>query len=218
MIPLSDVSRQTRTVPVVTLGIIVANFVVFGFEIAGGEPFVKQWSFIAVDIIGGHHWITIITAMFMHAGWLHIIGNMLYLWAFSPEIEDSMGRLRYLAFYLLCGIAAALAQVAMMPHSDVPNVGASGAIAGVMGAFLITCPSDRIKTLLFLGWFIKTTFIPAALLIGLWFVIQLFSQVGAVATADTGGVAYAAHVGGFIFGAVFARAFERNRAASDWEA
>jgi len=217
LIPLTDASRRPRTPPVVTVAIIVLNFVVFGFELTGGDAFVKQWSVTPADVAGGHHVITILTAMFMHAGWMHIIGNMIFLWAFGPEIEDSMGPARYLPFYLLCGITAFVAQIAMAPHSDVPNLGASGAIAGVMGAFLITYPRDRIKTLVFFGWFVRTTFIPAALLIGLWFIVQLFSQVGAVATADTGGVAYAAHVGGFIFGAVFARAFERNRSMANWE-
>src|SRR5208337_4890463 len=133
------------------------------------------------------------------------------LWAFGPEIEDAMGPLKYLAFYLLSGLAASLAQIALMPHSTVPNLGASGAIAGVMGAFLVTYPHDRIRALLFFGWFVRTAFIPAALLIGLWFLIQPFSQVGAVANVQTGGVAYAAHVGGFIFGAVTGRIFEGFR-------
>jgi membrane associated rhomboid family serine protease len=151
---------------------------------------------------------------------MHIIGNMIFLWAFGPEIEEAMGPVRYLFFYLLSGIAASAAQIALMPNSTVPNVGASGAIAGVMGAFLVTYPRDRIKTLVFFGIFFRITFIPAALLIGLWFVIQLFSQIGAVTDAtkaDTGGVGYAAHVGGFLFGAVFARVFERTRATSAWE-
>lgn len=218
MIPLSDASRRTMKPAVVTFAIIVLNFAVFALEIAGGESFVEQWAVVPAEIVRGHHWITILTSMFLHAGWLHIIGNMLFLRAFGPEIEDSMGPLRYLAFYLLCGIAAAVAQIAMMPNSNIPNMGASGAIAGVMGAFLVTYPRDRIKTLVFFGWFVRTSFIPAALLIGLWFVVQLFDQVGAVAEADTGGVAYAAHVGGFIFGAIFARAFESAPANSEWEA
>ena len=128
-----------------------------------------------------------------------------------------MGHVRYLVFYLLCGIAASMAQIAMGPNSTIPNLGASGAIAGVMGAFMIMYPRDRIKTLVFFGIFVRTTFIPAALLIGLWFIVQLFNQVGAVANAETGGVAYASHVGGFIFGAVFARAFERRRVVPAWE-
>jgi membrane associated rhomboid family serine protease len=212
MIPLSDASRRPRRFPVITTALITVNAFVFVLELAGGEPFIKQWSLTPATIVAGHHWITILTAMFMHAGWLHIIGNMVFLWAFGPEVEDTMGPLQYLAFYLLSGLAASLAQIALMPHSTVPNLGASGAIAGVMGAFLVTYPRDQIRTLLFFGWFVRTTFIPAALLIGLWFLIQLFSQVGAVADVPSGGgVAYAAHVGGFIFGAVTGRIFEGFR-------
>ena len=210
MIPLSDASRQPRSFPVVTTTIIVVNALVFVLELMGGDEFVKQWSVIPADIVAGRHWITILTAMFMHAGWMHIIGNMVFLWAFGPEIEDAMGRLRYLVFYLLSGLVASVAQIAAMPTSTVPNLGASGAIAGVMGAFLITYPTDQIRALLFFGWFVRITFIPAALLIGLWFLIQFFSQVGAVADVQGGGVAYTAHVGGFIFGAVTARIFERR--------
>jgi membrane associated rhomboid family serine protease len=203
---------------VVTRAIIVVNAVVFIFELMGGEAFVRQWSVIPADIAAGRHWITILTAMFMHAGWMHIIGNMVFLWAFGPEIEEAMGRLRYLIFYLLSGLAASLAQVAAMPSSTVPNLGASGAIAGVMGAFLITYPRDQIRTLVLFGWFARITLIPAALLIGLWFVIQLFSEVGAVVSVQSGGVAYMAHVGGFIFGAVTARPFERFLRSAESEA
>ncbi|HXW15526.1 MAG TPA: rhomboid family intramembrane serine protease, partial [Terriglobia bacterium] len=216
VIPLSDASRKPINFPGITTAIIVSNAVVFVMELMGGDPFVMKWSEIPSNITAGHHWITIITSMFMHAGWMHIIGNMVFLWAFGPEIEDSMGPLRYLAFYLLSGLTASLAQLAMMPHSTVPNLGASGAIAGVMGAFLVTYPRDKIRSVLLLGWFFTITAIPAALLIGVWFLIQLFSQVGAVASAQGGGgVAYAAHVGGFIFGAVTAKLFEGSRAASD---
>jgi len=209
MIPLSDASRRPSRFPVVTTAIIIANGFVFVLELMGGEAFVMQWAEIPATIVAGHHWVTILTAMFMHAGWMHILGNMVFLWAFGPEIEDAMGRPRYLTFYLLSGLAASLAQTAILPSSTVPNLGASGAIAGVMGAFLITYPHDRIRTLLVFGWFTRIALIPAALLIGLWFLIQLFSQVGAVADVDAGGgVAYAAHVGGFIFGAVTGRVFE----------
>jgi membrane associated rhomboid family serine protease len=208
MILLLDESRQLRHFPIVTLVIIVLNAAVFLLELLGGEAFVKEWSVIPADIVGGKHWITIITAMFMHGGWMHIIGNMVFLKAFGPEIEDAMGRLCYSAFYLLSGVAASVAQIAFAPGSTVSNLGASGAIAGVMGAFLITYPGDRIRTLLFFGIFVKIARIPAGLLIGFWFLIQLFSQVGAVADVQAGGVAYMAHVGGFIFGAVSARFFE----------
>ncbi len=211
-IPLRDISRRPVHRPVVTISIIVINVVVFFLELAGGEPFVLQWAVIPAHIVTGQHWITILTAMFMHAGWMHIIGNMVFLWAFGPEIEDAMGPIRYLAFYLLGGFIASVAQIAAMSSSTVPNLGASGAIAAVMGAFLITYPRDKIRTLLLLGWFITVTVIPASVLIGIWFLIQLFSQVGSVVAAQSGGgVAYMAHVGGFIFGAIAAKLFEDPR-------
>jgi membrane associated rhomboid family serine protease len=217
MIPLSDASRKPANFPIMTTAIIVTNVIVFVMELMGGDAFVMRWSEIPATVVAGHRWITVLTAMFMHGGWLHIIGNMVFLWAFGPQIEDTMGPLKYLVFYLLSGLAASLAQTAIMPHSTVPNLGASGAIAGVMGAFLITYPRDQIRTVLLLGWFSRITFIPAALLIGLWFLIQLFDQVGSVAAnVQGGGVAYAAHVGGFIFGAVTARLFENSRSTSAW--
>jgi membrane associated rhomboid family serine protease len=190
------------------------NGFVFVLELMGGDAFVAKWSLIPAEIVAGHHWITILTAMFMHGSWSHIIGNMVFLWAFGPEIEDAMNPLRYAAFYLLGGLAATLAQVATSPHSTVPNLGASGAIAAVMGAFLITYPHDRIRTLLFIFIFVRVRFIPAALLIGFWFLTQLFNA-GSVATVQTGGVAYMAHVGGFLFGAVTARLFEDTRRLGD---
>ncbi len=217
MIPLRDASREPSRYPIVTTSIIVVNSIVFLLELIGGEAFVKQWSVVPADIIAGHHWITILTAMFMHAGWMHIIGNMVFLWAFGPEVENAMGPPRYLLFYLLSGVVASLAQIAAMPHATVPNLGASGAIAGVMGAFLVTYPTDQIRTLVFLGIFVRVTFIPAALLIGMWFLIQLFNQVGAVADVQGGGVAYVAHVGGCIFGAVMAHPFERSLRGTQWK-
>ena len=210
LIPLTDASRRPARVPVVTVFIILVNAFVFLLELMNGETFVTQWSAIPAQITSGHHWITILTAMFMHGSWSHIIGNMIFLWAFAPEIEDAMGRGRYLVFYLLGGLVAMVAQVAANPHSTVPNLGASGAIAAVMGAFLVTYPQDRIKSVLFIFVFVRITFIPAALLIGVWFATQLL-QAGRVADTQTGGVAYLAHVGGFIFGAVMARFFENNR-------
>ena len=207
-IPLGDVSRRTLHRPIVTILIIAINALVFLMELNGGDAFVQQWSVIPANVVAGGHWITILTAMFMHAGWMHIIGNMVFLWAFGPQIEDAMGPFRYLVFYLLCGAAASLGQIAVMSSSTVPNLGASGAIAGVMGAFLVTYPRDRIRTILILGFFIQVALIPAGLLIGIWFAIQLFSQVGSVANVQTGGVAYMAHVAGLLFGAVTARLFE----------
>ena len=210
LIPLSDASRRPARIPVVTIFVILVDAFVFVLELMNGESFVTQWSAIPAQIVSGHHWITILTAMFMHGSWSHIIGNMIFLWAFAPEIEDAMGRGRYLVFYLLGGMVAMLAQIAADPHSTVPNLGASGAIAAVMGAFIVTYPGDRIKSVLFIFVFVRITFIPAALLIGFWFLTQLF-HAGAVAHTQTGGVAYLAHVGGFIFGAATARLFERPR-------
>jgi rhomboid family protein len=210
LIPLGDVSRRPTRFPIVTTFIILVNVFVFILELLRGDAFVMQWSVIPAQIVAGHHWITILTAMFMHAGWLHIIGNMIFFWAFGPEIEDAMGPGSYLIFYLVGGLIAMLAQVAGDPHSTVPNLGASGAIAAVMGAFLVTYPRDRIRAVLFIFVFVRITFIPAALLIGFWFLMQLFNA-GAVAHAQTGGVAYLAHVGGFVFGAATARLFERQR-------
>lgn len=207
MIPLGDASRRPVHLPVVTTLIILANAFVFALELEGGEPFVLQWSVIPADIVAGHHWATILTAMFLHGSWSHIVGNMVFLWAFAPEIEDAMGPWRFGAFYLLGGLAATIAQVAASPGSTVPNLGASGAIAAVMGAFLITYPRDKIRAALILFVFVRITFVPAALLIGFWFLMQLLS-VGAVATTETGGVAYLAHIGGMVFGALTGRWFE----------
>lgn len=209
VIPLSDASRRPARFPIATILIIVINAFVFIQELMGGEAFVLKWAAIPANVVSGHQWITILTAMFMHGSWSHIIGNMIFLWAFGPEIEDAMGSGRYSIFYLLGGVAAMAAQIAANPGSTVPNIGASGAIAAVMGAFLITYPGDEIKSLLVIFVFVRVTFIPAALLIGFWFLSQLLNA-GAVATVQTGGVAYMAHVG-FIFGAVTGRLFEVSR-------
>jgi len=213
MVPLGDASRRPARIPVVTIFIILVNALVFVLELMGGDSFVMQWSAIPSQITSGHHVITILTAMFMHGSWSHIIGNMIFLWAFAPEIEDAMGPGRYFVFYMIGGMVAMLAQVAADPHSTVPNLGASGAIAAVMGAFLVTYPRDRIRTVLLIFIFVRITFIPAALLIGFWFLTQVFNA-GSVAHVQTGGVAYLAHIGGFIFGAVTARLWENPRRMS----
>ena len=207
VIPLSDASRRPTRFPVVTLAIVALNAFVFILELSRGGEFVTRWAAIPAEIASGHHVPTILTAMFLHGSWLHIIGNMIFLWAFGPVVEDLMTRGRYLAFYLLGGLAAMLAQVAAAPASTVPALGASGAIAAVMGAFLVTYPRDKIRSLLVILVFVSVTYIPAVLLIGVWFVIQ-FLSLGAVTEQPAGGVAYAAHVGGFIFGVVTVRLFE----------
>ena len=217
LIPLSDASRRPVRLPVVTAFIIALNVFVFLLELMRGDAFVMQWSAIPAQIISGRHWITVLTAMFMHGSWSHIIGNMIFLWAFGPEIEDAMGHGRYLLFYLAGGLVAMLAQILADPHSTVPNLGASGAIAAVMGGFIVTYPRDRIKAVLFIFVFVRITFIPAALLIGFWFLTQLV-HAGAVAQVQTGGVAYLAHVGGFVFGVVSARLFEGSSRIVDGRA
>jgi membrane associated rhomboid family serine protease len=210
MIPLGDVSRRPRGFAVTTMLIIVINVYVFFLELAGGSRFVHARSVIPARVTHGQHTVTLITSMFMHGGWMHIIGNMVFLWAFGPAIEDVMGHAPFLLFYLTGGITSMLAQVLGDPHSTVPCLGASGAIAAVMGAFIITFPRDRIRTLLFLLIFIRVTYIPAVFLIGFWFLMQVLN-LGAVAEVHTGGVAYLAHIAGFLFGVVTARAFEDPR-------
>ena len=210
LIPLTDASRRPTHFPVVTSSIILINFIVFGLELSGGDAFVLKWAVVPATITSGHHWITILTAMFMHGSWSHIIGNMIFLWAFGPEIEDAMNPLRYSIFYLAGGFVAMLAQIAIDPSSTVPNLGASGAIAAVMGAFLVTYPRDEIRSLLVIFVFVRVTFIPAALLIGVWFLTQLWNA-GTVATVQSGGVAYVAHIGGVLFGVFTARLFEERQ-------
>lgn len=210
LIPLGDASRRSRGFPAITTLIIVVNAWVFLLELSGGERFVRAWSAVPIRITHGHHVITILTSMFMHASWMHIIGNMVFLWAFGPAIEDAMGHGRYLVFYLLGGVVAMMAQVLGDPNSLLPCLGASGAIAAVMGAFIVTYPRDRIRTLLIIFIFIRVTFIPAVFLIGFWILIQVLNY-GVVARVQTGGVAYLAHIGGFVFGVITARIFENPR-------
>jgi membrane associated rhomboid family serine protease len=209
-IPLGDASRPPTRFAVVTILIIVLNAWVFMQELTYGDRFVWIWSSVPIRIIHGHAWITLLTSMFMHASWMHIIGNMVYLWAFGREIENAMGPLRFAIFYLLGGIVAMSAQILGDPLSRVPALGASGAIAAVMGAFLITFPRDRIRTLVIFLIFFRITLIPAALLIGFWFLMQVL-DIGTVAQVRTGGVAYLAHIGGFLFGVITAKLFVSPR-------
>lgn len=214
MFPLADESRRPSHYPIVTVSIIGLNAFAFVLELLNGDEFIMRWALVPADIVAGHHLVTIITSMFLHASWSHIIGNMVFLWVFGPLIEDAMGSGRYVVFYLVGGCVSMLAQVAIGPSSSLPSLGASGAIAAVMGAFLITFPKDRIRTVLFLGFFVRVTFIPAVLLIGFWFLTQLV-EFGAVAEVQSGGVAYMAHIGGAIFGAATGRLFEDRRRLSE---
>ena len=180
-------------------------------SLQNGTAFIRQWSFIprefAANPAGEAQ--TVITAMFMHGGWLYLLSNMLYLWIFGDNVEDNFGSLRFMLFYLACGIAATFAQMAVMPNSSIPNLGASGAIAGVLGAYLVLYPHGRVTVLTQFG----PTAVPALFVIGLWIVLQLFSGIGSIAntaqTAETGGVAYMAHIGGFFAGLILALFFRR---------
>jgi membrane associated rhomboid family serine protease len=196
--------------PIATTMIIVINVLVFFLELRGGDDFVYKWAAIPANILSGHALPTLLTSMFLHASWSHILGNMIFLWAFGPAMEDAMNPFSFSVFYLLGGLIAMLAQVAASPGSYVPTLGASGAIAAVMGAFLVTFPRDRIRSLFFFFLFIRITYIPAILLIGFWFLMQLVN-VGAVANVQHGGVAYMAHVSGFLFGALTVRLFRRKQ-------
>lgn len=221
MLPLRDVN-PTRHFPLMTIILIAVNVLVFLYELILGpqvEGFVQSWAIIPYEITHGVDlppasiqpiYLTLITAMFLHGGFVHIAGNMLFLWIFGNNIEDAMGSLRFLVFYLLCGLAAAFAQIAVGPNSDIPNIGASGAIAGVLGAYLLLFPRAEVQTLVFLGFFVRLVRLPALLFLGLWFVLQLFSGVAGLGMEATGGVAWFAHIGGFIAGIVLINLFRRR--------
>jgi membrane associated rhomboid family serine protease len=219
MIPIRDASRAPVRFPLVTVSVIVVNVLAFVWEVGSGEAAIIRWAVVPSELLRGQGWITPLTAMFLHGGLMHIVSNMVFLAVFAPMVEDAMGRRQFLVFYLLGGLAATAAQIAMDPASTVPQLGASGAIAAVMGAFLVTYPRDRIKVLWFFGVFVHVSHVPAFVLIGLWLVSQMLNQMGAVVEADAGGVAYAAHVGGAFFGMLTARLFERHAehpAALEW--
>ena len=213
MIPREDIDRKPLHAPVITSVIIAINVFVFVLEMIYGAPFIIRFSYIPAEIAAGQHLITLLTAMFIHGGLLHIAGNMIFFWAFAPEIEDAMGHVRFLVFYLLGGLVASLAQIIMTPAPYEPNLGASGAIATVMGAFLISFPYDRIRTLVILGFFVTITLVPSIVLVGLWFLLQLFSEVGSLTQRQGAGIAYMAHVGGFIFGMLTGRLFMYRKPA-----
>jgi membrane associated rhomboid family serine protease len=197
----------------VTYVLILANVLVFFLELSRGDAFIRTWAFIPREFAANPagEIQTVITAMFMHGGWLHLFGNMLYLWIFGDNVEDHFGSFRFLLFYLICGIAATFAQMAVMPNSSIPNLGASGAIAGVLGAYLVLHPRGRVTVLVGRG----ITQVPAIVAIGLWIVLQLVSGVGAIAnstqTGDVGGVAFMAHIGGFVAGVVLVFFFRQRR-------
>ncbi len=238
MIPFRD-HNPSGTVPVVTVGLIVLNVLAFVLELDQGEnleAFVHGYGLTPSRVFGREPtplpprvrlvgpflvrepqqvapqvpvWLTFFTAMFLHGGWMHLIGNMWYLWIFGDNVEDRLGHFKFLIFYLLCGLGASGLHVALNPRSTVPMVGASGAIAGVLGAYLLAFPHARVSTLVFLGFFITVVQLPAFILLGLWFVIQLLSGMGSMRMTQAGGVAWWAHVGGFIAGMALLFVFQK---------
>jgi len=196
-----------------TLLIIAANFICFLLELA--QPSYAQNRFIIhyALVPDRLHASALITSMFLHGGWLHLIGNMWFLWVFGSHVEDAMGSVKFLIFYLVCGVASAVVQVATSLGSDVPTLGASGAIAGVMGAFLVLYPRARVVTLIFIVIFITTIELPAAIMLLYWFAIQLLSGLSSLNSLSTyaGGIAWFAHVGGFLAGIVLLRFFRQSR-------
>src|SRR5687768_15588025 len=219
MIPLRDVI-PSRTTPLVTIGLIVLNALVFFYQLGLGEAverFVLSFGLVPATF----SWIDVLTSMFLHGGLLHFGGNMLYLWIFGDNVEDRMGHGRFLVFYLLCGMAAALAQTAMVPDSIIPMVGASGAIAGITGAYLVLYPRSRIVTLLPIFFFIQLVEVPAVFFLGIWFLIQFVSGIGSIASAaggePAGGVAFWAHIAGFVAGVSGVLVFRRpERQSVEW--
>jgi rhomboid family protein len=222
VIPLKD-ANPTRRTPVVTLTLIAACVVVFIYELGqmaeGGEValglFVTEWGVVPAELVAAlgsgalmsQEAATLITSQFLHGSIIHIGGNMLYLWIFGNNIEDRFGELRFLGFYLIGGIVAALAQVAIDPTSTVPTIGASGAIAATLGAYLVLFPGARVTTAIFLVFFYQLIEVPAVVVLLFWFVLQLFSGLGSLGVGDStsaGGVAFFAHIGGFVFGAAVA--------------
>jgi len=201
MLPIGDDNSSRRAVPIVTYMLIAANVLFFLVELSGGDAFIMKWAFVPSRFLANPtaDFLTLFTSMFMHGGWLHLGGNMLYLWIFGDNIEDRFGQGRFLIFYLLCGLGATALQLYFSLDSSIPNLGASGAIAGVLGSYILLFPQARVSVLQ--GQ--RVIPVPALIVIGFWFVLQLFSGIGSIAaTSDTGGVAYMAHVGGFVTGFV----------------
>ncbi len=228
-IPIGDDNAARRTRPVVVYALILANALVWLLQMTKGDPFTMGFSAVpyeithGIDLVGlkrvvveGHTmalrhyagpqpiYLTLLTSMFMHGSWMHIIGNMLYLWIFGDQIEDRLGHGKFVLFYLLCGVAASLAQILLQPSSIIPSLGASGAIAGVLGAYLLRFPRNQVRVL-FIN---RVVAVPALLVLGGWILLQIISQVSVVPGA--GGVAYMAHIGGFVAGMLLILLLDRG--------
>ncbi len=217
MFPIGDQRIRGAPFPIVTVALLAINALVFLYEATLGGPelqgFIETWGTVPAEILEGRDYTTLVTSMFVHGGWFHVASNMLFLWVFGDNIEALLGRVGYLIFYLLGGIAASGAQILSNPTSTVPSVGASGAVAAILGAYVLAFPEARIRVLLLLGIFITTTRVTAVLFVGVWALTQFLNGIAAlgVQTAQTGGVAYWAHIGGFVFGVLVGLLF-RGRA------
>jgi membrane associated rhomboid family serine protease len=212
MFPIGDDNSSRKRVPVVTYVLVALNILVFFVELIAGDVFIVTWSFVPSRFLASpaSESVTIFTSMFMHGGWLHIAGNMLYLWIFGDNVEDRFGHLRYLGFYVVCGVVALFTQLAFSLESSIPILGASGAIAGVLGAYVLLFPRRRVIVLL--GFLVVP--MPALAVIGFWMVLQFFNGIGSIIySADTGGIAVMAHIGGFVAGVVLAVLMRGKRVA-----
>ena len=217
MFPISDVI-PSRTTPVVTVALIVVNVAVFLYQLALPEPLLQQFVATYALVPAWFTWSALFTSQVLHAGWMHIISNMLYLWIFGDNVEDRLGHGRFLIFYLGAGAVAAVLQMLFNPFSAVPMLGASGAIAGVMGAYFVLYPHSRVLTFVFLLLFVDLVEIPAIFFLGIWFLMQLLSGVGslAVSNAAGGGTAFWAHIGGFVAGVLIGFALRFRTRAQQW--
>lgn len=224
MFPIRD-HNPSGTFPYVTVTLIMVNVLAFLYQISLGralEPFLYRYGMVPILVSNFHKMpeigffdvaTTFVTSMFLHGGWFHIFGNMWYLWIFGDNVEDRLGHGRFLAFYLICGIAAGLVHYGLNPSSRLPTIGASGAVAGVLGAYLLCYPRARVDLLLFFFFFVQIITVPAAFVLFLWFILQIFSGVLSLGTGAhvTGGVAWWAHVGGFLCGLLLIRVLPRRR-------
>jgi membrane associated rhomboid family serine protease len=227
VLPLRDIQQRHRF-PAVTVTLIAVNALLFFYELRLGSAlgdFLNDFAFVPLDYFEPGNWFgdarAVLLSMFLHGGWAHLLGNMLYLWIFGDNVEDRLGRPGFLLFYLFCGWFATLAHGYTDTSSVVPSIGASGAIAGVLGAYLVMFPRARVLTLVPLGYFMRVAELPALLVLGLWFVLQLFSGTASLGahSAQTGGVAWWAHIGGFVAGMILGRIFRRRRRRrTGWDA
>jgi membrane associated rhomboid family serine protease len=217
MIPLRDVI-PSRSTPYITVTLIVINAVAWLYELTIPGDLLPVYLQLYGVVPADFSTPTLVSSMFLHGSWSHFIGNMWYLWIFGDNVEDRVGHGRFIAFYLLCGVVAALGHVAMDPSSTLPTIGASGAIAGVMGAYFVLYPQSRVLTLIPLLFYVEIIELPAVLLLGFWFVMQLFNAgvIAVTANSSSGGIAFVAHVAGFVAGLAGVFVFRKRRRTTEW--